>query len=283
MPFWIVTRYTLQEVTRKRLLLAVVILTIAFIAIYGIGSHLLAGEIARGSARGANPVLPFIAGLMTVMAFYIVSFLGGLLAVFVSIGALSGELETGTILALAARPVRRWEIVAGKWLALAMLIGGYLAVVSAGVLVIGQLTTGYFPPEPGPAIALILCQALVLLSLAILGSTIFSTLTNGAVTFMLFGVAWVGGLVESFGTIFDNQSMINAGIVSSLIVPSDALWRGASFHLQPVALIAAQNMSPAANPFTSATPIAAPMVVYSVMYLAACLILAVRRFGSRDL
>lgn len=283
MPVLTIARYTFREAARKRLLLAVIILTAVFLVIYGIGSNLLAGEIQRTTARNVGPVLPLMAGLMTVMAFYIVSFLGGLLSVFVSIGAISTELESGTILALAARPIRRWEIVVGKWLALAGIVGAYLIVVSLGVIAIGQLTTGYVPPEPLPAIGLIGCQALVLLSLSVLGSTIFSTLTNGAVTFMLFGVAWVGGLVESFGSIFENQSMMNAGIIASLIVPSDALWRGASFHLQPVALIAAQNVSPAVNPFTAATPIATPMIAYGLLYLTVCLALAVRRFAVRDL
>lgn len=280
----IITHYTLREAVRKRLLLAIVLLTVAFIALFGVGSYLLAEEIRRTTRPGAiGPALPFVAGMMTVMAFYIISFLSGILAIFVSIGAISSEIESGTMLALAARPIRRWEIVAGKWLALAAMVCGYVLVVSVSVLIVGQFTTGYFPPGPVPAVALICCQALVLLSLAMLGSATFSTLTNGAVTFMLFGVAWVGGLIESIGTLLDNQAMMNAGIVSSLIVPSDALWRGASFHLQPVALIAAQNAAAVGNPFTGMTPIATPMVIYSLGYLMLCVILAVRRFSTRDL
>ena len=122
-----------------------------------------------------------------------------------------------------------------------------------------------------------------LLSLSLLGSTFLSTLTNGALAFMLYGIAWVGGLVEAIGSIFGNQPMVNAGILASLLIPSDALWKGASFHLQPVAMILAQNVTPAANPFTSATPIAPAMLVYSVLYLAVCLLLAMRSFSARDL
>jgi Cu-processing system permease protein len=277
-----IARYTLHEAARKRLLFAVVLLTVLFLAVYGFGSHYLADQVRLGAPRGA-PSLVFIAALMAVMAFYIVSFLVSLLAIFVSVGSIASEIESGTILALAARPIRRWQIVAGKWLALAGLIGVYLAAVGVGVLSLTRISTGYEPPNAPAALALIFAEALVLLSISMLGSSFLSTLTNGALAFMLYGVAWVGGLVEAIGGIFNNHAMMNAGIVASLIIPSDALWKGASFHLQPVAMILAQNVTPAANPFTSATPMAPQMLAYSVLYLAACLLLAMWVFSTRDL
>lgn len=274
--------YTLHEAARKRLLLAVVLLTILFLLVYGAGSHYLADQVRLGAPRGA-PTLAFVAALMAVMAFYIVSFLVGLLAIFVSVGSIASEIEAGTILALAARPIRRWQIIAGKWLALAGLIGAYLAAVGSGVLLLTRQSTGYEPPNAGAALGMIFLEALVLLSISVLGSSFLSTLTNGALSFMLYGVAWVGGLVEAIGGIFGNQAMMNAGIIASLLIPSDALWKGASFHLQPVAMILAQNVSPATNPFTSATPIAPSMLIYSVAYLAVCLLLAMWVFSTRDL
>jgi ABC-type transport system involved in multi-copper enzyme maturation permease subunit len=277
----LIARYTLHEAARKRLLLAVLVLTVVFLVVYGVGSQFLADEIRRSTGRG--PGLPLVAALMTLMAFYIVSFLGSLLAIFVAVGTIAGEVETGTILALAARPIRRWQIVVGKWAALAFLIAGYLLVVSVGVLLLSQRSTEYVPPNPTGGIALIVLESLLLLSITVLGSTALSTLTNGAVVFMLYGVAWVGGLVESIGSIFGNAAMINAGIIASLLVPSDALWKGASFHLQPVAMILAQNASPAANPFAAATPMTLPMLIYSLAYMALCVALAMRVFSTRDL
>src|SRR5439155_26610934 len=120
------------------------------------------------------------------------------------VGFVASRLQTGTILALAARPIRRWQIIAGKWLALALLMGLYVAAVSSGVLLLTRWSTGYEPPSAAPALALIFLEALVLLSLSLLGSTFLSTLTNGALAFMLYGIAWVGGLVEAIGSIFGN-------------------------------------------------------------------------------
>jgi len=282
MTVFTIARYTLHEAARKRLLLAVVLLTFLFLLVYGLGSHYLAEQIRINVPRN-GPGPTFIVALMAVMAFYIVSFLVSLLAIFVSVGSVAAEIETGTILALAARPIRRWQVVAGKWLALAALLGVYLAAVGAGVLVLTQRSTGYEPPNPLPALVLIFLEALVLLSLSMLGSTLLSTLTNGALAFMLYGIAWVGGLVEAIGSIFGNEAMINSGILASLIIPSDALWKGASFYLQPVAMILAQNVSPAANPFTSATPMPPSMLIYSVGYLVVCLLIAMRVLTVRDL
>ncbi|MPZ15496.1 MAG: ABC transporter permease subunit [Chloroflexi bacterium] len=279
----VIARHTLRETVRKRLLLAVVVLTALFLLLYGVGSELLARQIRERMLTNVDTALPLAASMLTLMGFYITSFLGALLAIFVSMGSVAAELETGTILTLAARPIRRWEIVLGKWLGLATLIAVYLIVASLGILALTRWATQYTPPSPVPATALLILEALVILSLGMLGSALFSTLTSGAVVFMLHATGWIGGLVEALGSVFDSQAMVTAGILSSMLVPSDALWKGASFYLQPVTVILAQNASPLANPFVSATPIATSMLLYSGLYLVACLLLTVRRFAHQDL
>ncbi|MBZ5579681.1 MAG: ABC transporter permease [Acidobacteriia bacterium] len=65
--------------------------------------------------------LPLIGGIMS-----LVSGLGSLLAVWASADSLWSELKSGTILAVMARPVRRWEFLLGKFLGVQWLMAIYV-------------------------------------------------------------------------------------------------------------------------------------------------------------
>lgn len=61
-------------------------------------------------------VLQIIAGIMG-----LVSGFGSLLAAWAAADAVAGEMKSGTILAVMARPVRRWEFLLGKYLGVQLL------------------------------------------------------------------------------------------------------------------------------------------------------------------
>jgi hypothetical protein len=66
-----------------------------------------------------------------------------------------------------------------------------------------------------------------------------STMANGVITFSLFGLAVArAGLIEFIGIGVRNEGMANIGTAVSLIFPSDALWRGASYYVQSSAFLA---------------------------------------------
>lgn len=55
----------------------------------------------------------------------LVSGFGSLLAAWAAADSVAGEMKSGTILAVMARPLRRWEFLAGKYLAVLMLMAVY--------------------------------------------------------------------------------------------------------------------------------------------------------------
>ena len=63
-----------------------------------------------------------------------------------------------------------------------------------------------------------------------------STLANGVVAFMLYGLAFIGGWVETVGSLLRNDAAVNIGIVSSLLVPIEAVFRKAALQFQPLQL-----------------------------------------------
>ena len=64
--------------------------------------------------------LPMIGAIMSM-----VSGLGSLLAAWAAADSVWGEMKSGTILAVMARPVRRWEFLLGKYLGVQMLMAVY--------------------------------------------------------------------------------------------------------------------------------------------------------------
>jgi ABC-type transport system involved in multi-copper enzyme maturation permease subunit len=123
-------------------------------------------------------------------------------------------------------------------------------------------------------------EGLVVLTLSILGGTRLSTLTNGVVVFMLYGLAFIAGWIEQIGAFLSNEAAVNIGIIVSLLMPSEAMWKRAAYLMQPSFL---RELGLDATPFGAASAPSEAMVVYAAVYTAAALMLAVRWFNRRDL
>ena len=121
-------------------------------------------------------------------------------------------------------------------------------------------------------------EGLVVLSVALLFGSRISALATGGIVFGLYGIAFIGGWVEQIGSMLENQASVNIGIISSLIMPSEALWRKAAFEMQ--SSFAGDLMM---TPFTTSSVPSSAMVVYSVFYLAGLIFLTLRTFLKRDL
>jgi hypothetical protein len=108
-----------------------------------------------------------------------------------------------------------------------------------------------------------------------------STLATGGVVFGLYGIAFIGGWVEQFGAALNNQMAVNIGIVSSLIIPSEAVWRRAAYDMTP-ALTQSLGFS-AGGPFVSISVPSALMIEYAMVYTLVALMLTIYSFARRDL
>jgi ABC-type transport system involved in multi-copper enzyme maturation permease subunit len=120
---------------------------------------------------------------------------------------------------------------------------------------------------------------LLVLSLSIAGGTRLSTLANGIMAFMLFGIAFLGGLVEQIGGFIRNEAAVNIGIITSLIMPADALWKKALSFFQGDEFITPMM----AGPFASTTEPSNLMIIYAGLYLIALILFTLWSFTKRDL
>ena len=272
----IIARLTFREASRRWILWVALILGILFLVIYALGFYEIQKDIQRSSSSlivdSAMYNFIFMAGL------YAINFMTIMMAVLTSVDTLSGEIASGTIHTIVSKPLARWEIVIGKWLGFAGMLLLYLLLMSGGVILIVYGISGYTAPNILPGLALVGLNALLLLSVSLLGGASLSTLANGVLVFGLYGIAFIGGWIEQFGSFLNNQPAMNIGIISSLIMPSEALWRRAAFDMQSP-LVSAMGFSP----FTSNSVPSPFMIVYAIFFMGGTLFLAIWKFNNRDL
>ena len=278
----VIARLTFAEAARRRILLAALILGVIFLLIYGLGFHFILADVERSMRNRSLVQLNEVRNFLMMAGMYVVNFLTIMMTVLTSVDTLSGEIASGTIHTMVSKPIRRWEILLGKWLGFAGMVSLYLLLMAGGVVGLVFVLSGYTPPHPLAGMALMWLNALLLLSVSLMGGTLFSTLANGVMVFGLYGIAFIGGWIEQIGTFLQNQAnsqtAVNIGVITSLILPSEALWKRAASELQSP-LVAALGFSP----FSSTSVPSNAMIVYAVIYLMVVFAMAVRLFNARDL
>jgi len=282
-PIAIITRLTLREALRRKIVLAALLVGAGFLLVYSIGFHIIIANVNNvipGSLPSAATAVAQSEGInfLNLAGLYTVTFLSIAMAALLSADALAGEISSGTIQSLVTKPVRRADVVLGKWLGFAILLALYILLMGGGVILSVLLQSGYVVPHLAAGIGLIYMEALLVMTLALLCSSRFSALATGAVVFGMYGLAFIGGWVEQFGSFIQNQTAVYVGIVSSLILPSEALWRRASFEMES-SLSGALGISP----FGTISVPSILMIVYAGVYIVIALAVTLNIFSKRDL
>ena len=276
MGVWIMAGVTFREAARKRMLWMALGAGGAFLILFGTGLHFQAKDFA---AHGMSPILRReISFAMVTMGLYAVDLLTVLMTILTSVDTLSGEIASGTIQAIATKPIPRWQVLLGKWFGFLGMLTAYIAIMVLGVNLVTYAMAGVTARHLIRGLSLMWMESLVLLSVTFVFGTYFSTLTNGVLALGLHGLAFLGGWIEQFGALTQTPRAVNVGVIASVLMPSEALWRRAAFEMQ----------SPLANamrvsPFSTLSVPSLSMVAYAGLYLTIALALAIRRFSQQDL
>jgi Cu-processing system permease protein len=155
-------------------------------------------------------------------------------------------------------------------------------MMTGGIPLFIYLRSDYLARNPIQAISMIWLNALLMLSITIFGGMFLSTLANGVLVFGLFGVAFIGGWIEQIGGFFPEfnarVSATNIGILTSMLMPSEALWKRAAHDVQsPIS--GALGISP----FISNSIPSPLLIAYATFYLFVILFFSVYLFRRRDL
>jgi ABC-type transport system involved in multi-copper enzyme maturation permease subunit len=285
-PALVVARLTVQEASRRRLLLALVILTLVVVGFSAWGFN----KITTVTRSDGTPLPAVQVTLITSQLLIVVTFMySGVLALSAAVVAgplISSEVESGLLLSMLARPMRRSEVVVGKWLGLAVLVAIYAAGSALLEIAAVDWATGYVPPHPIDLIVYVGAEGLALLSLGLLLSTRMSGITGGVIALVAWLIAWIGGIVGDIGTALQNQAIQNVGTVSHLLLPTDGLWRGAVYAMEPdtvLATLRAGGAIASANPFAAAEPPPIQFLAWVVIWFGVMLTLSVWSFRTREL
>ncbi|HVP14672.1 MAG TPA: ABC transporter permease [Terriglobales bacterium] len=275
--FLTVARLTAHEAVRRRILHAALVCGAAFLVLYGIGFHFVERDLR---AHGALSMLQraMMLDFFVLAGLYAVDFLCVATSVLLPVDSVSGEIASGVMQTLAARPIRRAEILLGKWAGHLALVLAYMLVMAGGVLAIARLMGHFTPPQVVPGLALIGLECALLVTLSIAGGTRFATITNGLIVLGLHGLAFIGNWVEQIGAIAGNDAARNVGTVASLVMPSESLWQLAAWLMQSPVMRGLH-----ATPFATASTPSGAMVLWAAGYLAVVLLAGLRRFQTRAL
>jgi ABC-type transport system involved in multi-copper enzyme maturation permease subunit len=274
-----VAALTLRETARRRVLRALLVLTVILLALSAWGFSRIDAELG-GLTSGEAKVAASIVLNLVMFGLSLIAALG---TAFLAGPTLAGEIESGIALAILARPIRRSMVLLGKWLGLVTFGSGFAAVAGLTQLLIVRTTMGYWPPQPVAGLALLAAQTTVLLTLGLLLSTAISPMASGIVAVGLFGAAWVAGVVGGIGKALANDGVARVGTVSRMLLPTDGLWRGAMHAFQDPAILAQSNLQLVGHPLLSEAPLTTTYLAWAGLWTALILGLAQVAFLRRDL
>lgn len=271
-----IAHLTVSEARRRRIVLAAALCALAFLAFYATAVFFVHRELIKDP--GASfPQRQVTLAMFTVVGFFAANFLSVVFALLLPIDTLSGEIDSGVMQTLAAKPLSRAEIVLGKWAGHLLIAFTYLLGISTGIVLIARTIAGYLPLNVAPALPLMMLEVTLLLSVSIAGGARLNTITNGVVALAFYAIAFVGGFVEQIGVVTGVSSARTIGIVVSLISPADALWRLAIYQMQPAIVRGLET------PLTTFSVPTFLMVWWAVGFTVLTLVYGVRTFTRRNL
>ncbi|MDF2935375.1 MAG: hypothetical protein K0Q90_748 [Paenibacillaceae bacterium] len=274
---------TFKELTRKRVFLVVLILTAVFLILFSLGVRELASPSGPASGSAAERLLSSM--VLTVMGMFFAQFLAAFFVLFSAMGTVTGEQESGLLLAVAARPVSRWRLYLAKWLGHAVWVAVYSAILYLCVAWTVHAIAG-LPLLPGDllrGLLLFLWMPLLLLSLTMLGSVYLPMLGNGILAALLYGFSLFTGLVEGISIYGETHPAVQKFfLLTGLLLPTDSVYKRSLYELLGGADWAGLAVSDL-GPFSMPNVPSNAYLLYTVGYAAVLLLLGCRAFNRKDL
>jgi ABC-type transport system involved in multi-copper enzyme maturation permease subunit len=272
-----------KELTRKRVFLVTLILTALFLILFAFGVRELVGAGGLGQSSSAERLLNGM--VLMVMGLFFAQFLAAFFVLFSAMGTVTGEQESGLLLAVAARPVSRWRLYLSKWVGHAVWIAVYSAILYMSVVWTVHSLAGIplFAADLVRGLGLFIWMPLLLLSLTMLGSVYLPMLGNGICAALLYGFALFTGLVEGISIYGDTHPAVQKFfLVTSLLLPTDSVYKRSLFEVLGGADWAGLAVSDL-GPFSIPSIPSNMYLLYTVGYAAVLLLLGCRAFSRKDL
>jgi ABC-type transport system involved in multi-copper enzyme maturation permease subunit len=270
---------TIREAVRRRLVLAFVGITAVIVGLSAWGFDRLShtGSLTSGETNVAVPQA-------LILFMFMFSFVLALSASAIASPSVSAEIESGVLMTIVTRPVRRTEVLLGKWLGLAALLAGYAAGVCALEFGVVRISSGFVPPSPVLACVYLFGEGALLLTLSLLLSTQMPAIAAGVIGVAVFGAGWLAGVVGTLGTTLNISALRTIGQIGRFVLPTDGLWHAAIYYLESPGLVAERlTQGRQGNPFLTLGAPSWPYLAWVVCWFLIVMGVAVASFERREL
>lgn len=277
--------YAGKEFFRKKIILVTLILTLLFVGLYSFGLSKLSQELNHQASSSIDNMATGL-GLLTLgllFAHMIVAFL----VFFSTMGAISGEVENGLMLAVLARPISRFKVYLGKYAGFACWIALYSAILFWAVVLPMHYLMDFplFPLAVLKSFLLFIWVPMLLLAVSMLGSTYLPMLGNGVACAILYGISLFSGFAENiFNTDRDYPTLDHITLLISMLMPSDAILRRITYEIVGGPdLPWPDEITRSLGPFSIANVPSATFILYSFVYAALLLGWGCAAFKRKDI
>ncbi|MDX6680022.1 MAG: type transport system permease protein [Solirubrobacteraceae bacterium] len=285
MDLRIIAGYALREAVRRKVLVVVVVLTLAFLALYAFGSAQAFQEVDRfrgGPAQVEIHEEVLTGSTLLGLAMFVTLFLGTVLAVFVTLNAVRGDAERGLLQPLVVRPIGRSTLLLARFLAAAAVCVVYVSAVYAAAVLLTAATGGYWPDNPVFGGLSLAAAVVVVVALALLGTTLLSSTANGIAIFMVFGAGLASGLIGQIGSALSSSALERISSICSWALPFEAIYQN-GLHALTADVRGATGVIVQLGPFGGAQDAGPLLYPYVLGYLAVVGVVADRIFRRADL
>ena len=274
--------YALREALRRKVFVVVLLLTTGFLVLYWLANHYIFQDVQSiGAPAGIEP-RPFAGAFMVGLAMFSTLFLGVVLAIFLTLGAVRGDAERGLLQPLLVRPVSRPTLLLARWLGAIAVCTPYVVAVYAAAVVITGLTGDWWPDHAVvPAIELAGGVAIVA-ALSLLGSVFLTATANGIAIFMLFGAGLVSGLLGSIGHALNSHRLEHWATIVAWAAPFEALYQDGLREIT-ANTTGLTGYLLQLGPFGGANTGGTPVRIWACAYLVVVGLIATFAFSRRDL
>ncbi len=281
----LIARFALRESLRRRVFLIIALLTLAFLVLYGLATwqaFKAEGEFGEATSTAGVDSRVVVGATLAGLAMFAILFLGTILAVFLTLGAVRGDAERGLLQPLLVRPIGRRTLLLGRWLGATAVCAPYVVAVTLAAFVLTDVLGGWWPDRTlTPLLALALGVA-ILAALSLAGSIVLAATANGIAIFMLFGAGLTAGLLGQIAEAIGSDSLSNVADIASWALPFEALYQAGLAQLT-VDTVGFTRLAIDLGPFGGAHEAGPILWAFALAYLAILGALAVAAFRRRDL
>jgi ABC-type transport system involved in multi-copper enzyme maturation permease subunit len=280
----IIARFSLQESLRRRVFVVVGLLTVLFLVLYGLATWqaFKAADDFTGATEAGVEADAVVGATLAGLALFAILFLGTILAVFLTLGAVRGDAERGLLQPLLVRPLPRRTLLLGRWMGATAVCAPYVMAIALSAFVITDVLGGWWPDRTLTPLLTLALGVAIIAALSLAGSIVLASTANGIAVFMLFGAGLTAGLLGQIAEAIGSGSLHDVAKVTTWALPFEALYQAGLSDLT-ADTVGFTRLAINLGPFGGAQSGGLSLWLWSLAYLAVVGAVALAAFKRRDL